>query len=185
MQRRGRQSRDRCFRSFRPLRPALRGSFRRLPPRLPAGEAPATNEPVHVTSPAPPPVRTLRRPVDQFSISDDRKRSFAGTEPAEPPQDRFWPFLADINTNVRVQQKARLHLKPLALLRSVTPALNLKIVRQTSQQIEGPGHGSVLLPQDDFFSPAEDLDFFALQPELFRQPHCLAVSRSKYLAPCP
>src|SRR5208282_1677508 len=54
-----------------------------------------------------------------------------------------------------------------------------KIIRQTSQQIEGSRHGAVLFPQDDLIPSPKDLHFFALQSKLLRQPDRLTVSGTK------
>ena len=51
-------------------------------------------------------------PVEQLSISNDRKHRFSGAQLAESPQDFLRSFLADVNTNICVQQIAGLHQSP-------------------------------------------------------------------------
>src|SRR5437879_12080720 len=48
-------------------------------------------------------------PVEQLSISNDRKHRFSGAELAESRQDFLRSFLADVSTNICVQQIAGLH----------------------------------------------------------------------------
>src|ERR1700693_181224 len=59
------------------------------------------------------PLSTLGSAVEQFAIRDDRKRRFSRTQAAESPQDLLRPALPDVDADVRVQQVARLHHRPL------------------------------------------------------------------------
>src|ERR1700722_10209938 len=71
--------------------------------------------------------------------------------------------------------------QPFTFLRPVVLAANqLKVIGQTSQQIECSHHGSVLLPQDDLIPSPKDLDFLAFQSKLLRQSDRLTISRTKY-----
>jgi hypothetical protein len=86
----------------------------------------------------------------------------------------------DVNANIRVQQETRIHLKIFSLLRwGVAPAARQKIPWQIGQKFERPRQSFPFLAQYDFVASAENLDLFALQPELLRQSDGLAIARPK------
>ena len=58
------------------------------------------------------PLLALSCPIEQLSISDDRKHSFSWTELPESAQNFLRSFLPDVDTDVRVQQIAGLHYSP-------------------------------------------------------------------------
>jgi len=58
-------------------------------------------------------LRTFICPVEQLSKSNYRKRRLSRTQLSESAQDFLWPFLADVNANLRIQQEARLPQSPL------------------------------------------------------------------------
>src|SRR6202022_1687389 len=101
------------------------------------------------------------------------------TKPAEAAQDFLRLSLTDIDADICVEQIARFHLQALARLRYVVLALGeVEILRQRSEQVEGPSYVVVLFAQDNLVATAEDFNFLALETELFRQPYCLTVSRT-------
>src|SRR5208337_594340 len=59
------------------------------------------------------PLFALGCPIEQLSISNHGKPCFSRTELAESAQHFLRSFLPDVNTDVRIQQIARLHHNPL------------------------------------------------------------------------
>ena len=71
--------------------------------------------------------------------------------------------------------RRRLWILGLVLL----AAWGLEVIRQSREQIERAGEIATFFTKDELVPAAENFHFFALESELLRQTHCLAISGAK------